>query len=63
MSDIPTTPRSEGGDAFRHGHPTASCGYADGSSRKVQWVTGWTEQQIEQRSIDLAVESAEGTAP
>ncbi|WP_019998565.1 hypothetical protein [Aureimonas ureilytica] len=45
-----TDPKTAGIEAFRAGQPTSTSGYADGSSQKLSWLDGWTQEQIAQRA-------------
>jgi hypothetical protein len=43
-------PKTAGTEAFRAGQSTSTSGYADGSSQKLSWLDGWTQEQIAQRA-------------
>lgn len=43
-------PKTAGIEAFRAGQPTSASGYANGSSQKLSWLDGWTQEQIAQRA-------------
>lgn len=44
------TPRREGAASFTAERPTSSCQYAAGSTRQLEWLHGWTNQQIAARA-------------
>ena len=44
--------RSEGIQSFKDDRPTSSCPYSSGSTRQIEWTTGWTAQQILARAAD-----------
>jgi len=53
-------PKTAGIEAFRAGQPTSNSGYADGSSQKLSWLDGWTQEQIAQRA-DRSLETTSQT--
>lgn len=44
------TPRLEGAASFTAELPTSACQYSAGSTRQLQWLDGWTTQQISARA-------------
>lgn len=44
------TPRIEGAASFTADLPTSSCRYSAGSTRQLDWLDGWTNQQVQARA-------------
>ncbi|KQT47336.1 hypothetical protein ASG43_09395 [Aureimonas sp. Leaf454] len=49
------TPRLEGAASFTAERPTSSCQYSAGSTRQLEWLDGWTTQQVTARSLANAL--------